>query len=103
MSDNKRIKTTSKNGIVYYKNPADRNRDAQKKHYDENSRQIKVAAILKNFEKGMCPRPSSIRKYPEELTEQIMLDRFRKFKDGCNDPEMFIKTSRNFTNLLKAI
>ena len=101
--ENKRIKTTSKFGNVYYKNPDERNREAQRKHYEENAEKVKVTAILKSLEKGMCPRPSSIKKYPEHLTEKIMMERFRKFKERCDDPEQFVKTSRNFTNLLKAM
>lgn len=103
MDTQKRIKTVSKFGNLYYKNPDERNRAAQRKHYNENSRQVKVAAILRTMEKGMCPRPSTIRKYPEELTQDLLMEKFKSFKNQCQDPEQFVKTSKNFTNLLKVL
>ena len=103
MENSKRIKTVSKFGNTYYKNPDERNRLAQRKHYDENSRQIKVTAILKSMERGMCPRPSTLKKYPEELTEDMLMERFRTFKKGCEDPELYLRTSKNFANLLKVL
>ena len=102
METEKRTRTVSKNGKVYYKNPPERNRLAQKKHYTEFTHQIRVDAILKSIEKGMCPRLGTITKYPE-LTEDAIMQKFRIFKERCTDPDDYLKRSRNIVHLFSQL
>ena len=55
METEKRVRTLSKHGNVYYKNPPERNRLAQKKHYEKCRHDIRAQRILQTIELGMCP------------------------------------------------
>ena len=99
METPKRVRTVSKHGNIYYKNDDAYNRLAQRKHYDKCRHEIRANRILQTVERGMCPGMGSIRKYPDALTEDAIMQRFRLFKERCTDPEDYLKRSKRFVNL----
>jgi len=100
----KRPKVMSKSGHIYYTNPPERNRKTQRDYYAKHKDDVNARAILKCLEKkGMTPRAISVAKYPTQITIDILLEKFKIFKDTCNDPELIINTSRNFTSLIKEL
>jgi hypothetical protein len=85
----KRIKTLSKNGNWYLKNPTERNRLGQKAHYDKCADTIKPLLTLKRLAvKGMCPRLSSYNKYPEYINRKELLTAYKLYKDTKPEPDV---------------
>ena len=99
MESQKRVRTLSKHGNIYYKNSDEYNRRAQRIHYEKCRHQIRANRILQTVEQGMCPGMGSIRKYPDELTEEAIMQRFRLFKENCTDAEEYLTRSKRLVNL----
>ena len=100
----KRVRTLSKNGIIYYKNSPEVNREGQKKYYNDHKENLAPQSVLNRLEKiGNVPQFASVKKYPSYINEESIMRSYRAFKEHNDDPEKYIVVRDKINKLIKKI